>query len=499
MFAPPVKAVKTKTAPLPVQTVLPNRNTGLDRNSRSGKPMIRLSGTRTASPEQVLGAPAVPLAAVAQFSRGYASRSLPAKPTGARSLSGIAPTRATDVLQSPGKPLDAESRAFSNHALDPISVLCVSMPIGKPRRERAPCGPVRTLSGITSSSGPVNTRRQHQPAGDSRARIGACGQQASGAAVLQRAPAGSDEDEIEMPEDYVGKPRGSMRLGGKAPAEITGPKPIGLLSMNYSGPDVCGGGPCFTDDDIYRPSNEARSRIDEANKKAADASVAAKPVNEAEQKAAIASERAKFRARHADHGKGRLDNIDAALSKVNEHNLNLTIAFYSYYATNKLGDDPDKGDMATTKNGGTEVLKSLLELAPERDNLATSDAVSLLGSTLMHEYVHAFQGSEVNGPKEDKAYGAEYALSWRMKDKKRMAKIDELYSSEAWDAQKRRRTSTQTMEALYDIIDKGQSGYKALKGVTAARARELMVEYMSTGDPKAYGYQLRNLIREISR
>jgi len=40
---------------------------------------------------------------------------------------------------------------------------------------------------------------------------------------------------------------------------VVGPKPTGLLSMDYSGPELCGGRPCFTDEQIYGPSDAEKA------------------------------------------------------------------------------------------------------------------------------------------------------------------------------------------------------------------------------------------------
>jgi hypothetical protein len=54
--------------------------------------------------------------------------------------------------------------------------------------------------------------------------------------------------EIEMPKEYVGSDKG--------------PKRVRLLSLDYSGPEVCGGQPCVTDAEIY--ADLERSRADNA-------------------------------------------------------------------------------------------------------------------------------------------------------------------------------------------------------------------------------------------
>jgi RHS repeat-associated protein len=59
---------------------------------------------------------------------------------------------------------------------------------------------------------------------------------------------------------------------GRAPNDeepvAPGPKPIGLLSMDYSGPNVCGGRACVTDDQINASSDKSRAEDEQAEQRA---------------------------------------------------------------------------------------------------------------------------------------------------------------------------------------------------------------------------------------
>jgi hypothetical protein len=78
-----------------------------------------------------------------------------------------------------------------------------------------------------------------------------------GPALREVAP-DQPKHEISMPAEYVGSDQGS----------VSGPKPVQLLSLDYSGPEVCGGRPCVTDAEIYAASEQSRGEDAAAQAKA---------------------------------------------------------------------------------------------------------------------------------------------------------------------------------------------------------------------------------------
>ena len=196
-----------------------------------------------------------------------------------------------------------------------------------------------------------------------------------------------------------------------------------------------------------------------------------------EESQSVQEARAAFRARHHGHGEQVLDNIDAALKRITRNNPNLLIAYYRFYSSDwKLTDDIESssGKAGNTDQGikhpkgFTDINAGVLHLQ-ELPQLPTDDPLSLLGSTLIHEYAytpHAIDASTWLG--EGKAYGIENFFNKRLGDKKR----DEITlilgpkkgDSEAFNA------SYQVMKQLYEVID-NHSKPPGLGGVSAERAR----------------------------
>ena len=215
--------------------------------------------------------------------------------------------------------------------------------------------------------------------------------------------------------------------------------------------------------------------------------------------------RAAFRKRHSDHGEQVLDNIDRALEAATKGHVELQMAFYKYYADNKLTDelDPASGDLGKTDHGDTDLRKDVLALQPRATE--TDDPLSLLGGTLIHEFVHTSQrGLQLHARGEAKAYGIEYFLVERMgKDQKRLEIIESL--NEDRTAMDQRLgvhqlflETRRTMEALYAVIDRtgGRMTPEQAK-LSPDQARELLVEFL-THDEGDYGPTLTTLISEVS-
>jgi len=119
--------------------------------------------------------------------------------------------------------------------------------------------------------------------------------------------------------------------------------------------------------------------------------------------------------------------------------------------------------------------------------------MSLLGSTMIHEFVHTPQGGgadPITGTiNEAKPYGVEMFFAERMGDQRRATKISDM----GWDTALNMRTgayrifneSYRTMKELYRIIDQG--------GPAAKDARAMTVEFISKNQ-EDYSRQLREFI-----
>jgi hypothetical protein len=170
------------------------------------------------------------------------------------------------------------------------------------------------------------------------------------------------------------------------------------------------------------------------------------------------------------------------------------LAFYRFYSSHDLKREDMKG-FGTTSSGDTEISSRVLMLEPDPKH--TDDPISLLGGTLIHEFVHTPQGpKELGGqvtqlPKEAKAYAIELLLSERMGDATRSADIEKQWLSNdslivGMGADKVFNRTYRIISELYKIIDsKG--------GAEAAAAREMSVEFISRNEPD-YGPELRDFI-----
>ena len=209
----------------------------------------------------------------------------------------------------------------------------------------------------------------------------------------------------------------------------------------------------------------------------------------------IEQARAAFRQRHKDHGQRVLDNIDDALKRITRNNPDLLIAYYNYYSDHELTDDIDEasGALGSTVSGDTDINKGALNLRPRAE---TSDPVSLLGSTLIHEYSHTPQGGRTHGvaraPLEAKAYAIEQFLADRVGDEKRSEFISSRSRNDSLDlatgSDKIFNATYNIISELYKIIDKG--------GSEAQKARALSVEFISKA-PQDFGPDLKAFILRV--
>jgi hypothetical protein len=228
--------------------------------------------------------------------------------------------------------------------------------------------------------------------------------------------------------------------------------------------------------------------------------------DEVTESAAVISAQQAFRAQHQGHGKWVLDAIDVALRRITKRNPELLISYYNYYENHDLKDethwysfdgidfDPDKNAGATAR-GNTLINPQLLQLNPPV-NFPTDDPVSLLASTLLHEYTHTPQPSTsdpvTKAQFEAKAYGVEIFFSRRLGDQKRADFIERRSTNDRLDqtagGDKIFEATQAVMEALYRLIDNG--------GPAAQEAKGMSVEFISknAGD---YGPKLKALISPI--
>lgn len=208
----------------------------------------------------------------------------------------------------------------------------------------------------------------------------------------------------------------------------------------------------------------------------------------------MAKARDAFRKHNSDLGEWMHSAIAVALKRATRGNADLMLAFYRFYSSHDLKREDMKG-FGTTSSGDTEISSRVLMLEPDPKH--TDDPISLLGGTLIHEFVHTPQGpKELGGqvtqlPKEAKAYAIELLLSERMGDATRSADIEKQWLSNdslivGMGADKVFNRTYRIISELYKIIDsKG--------GAEAAAAREMSVEFISRNEPD-YGPELRDFI-----
>jgi hypothetical protein len=216
----------------------------------------------------------------------------------------------------------------------------------------------------------------------------------------------------------------------------------------------------------------------------------------------IANARSDFRARHDDYKAQELDRMDQSLRQMTAGNPELLIAYYEYYASHRLSDTADvpasgRGTLGLTSGGDTRLNPNLL--SGELDRSATDDPVSLLGGTLLHEFVHTSQAASFTREVGDaKAYGAEYFFTERAgKDQTRLNFILERETSPqsanlSLQVPQRFDNTLRVLAALYAVID----GKPPPAGVSLSRAqaRALVVDFMSH-DTGEYSPELETVMK----
>jgi hypothetical protein len=208
----------------------------------------------------------------------------------------------------------------------------------------------------------------------------------------------------------------------------------------------------------------------------------------------LATARDAFRENNSDLGEWMHSAIHVALKRATRANADLMLAFYRYYSSHDLERDDMRG-LGDTSSGDTEISERVLML--EENPKLTNDPLSLLGSTLIHEFVHTPHGAKELGgqvtqlTKEGKAYAIELLFSERMGDTTRAADIEKQWFSHdslimGAGADKVFNRSYKIISKLYEIIDsKG--------GTEAAAARRMSVEFISKNEAD-YGRELRDFI-----
>lgn len=202
--------------------------------------------------------------------------------------------------------------------------------------------------------------------------------------------------------------------------------------------------------------------------------------------------RAAFRKKHSDHSDEVLRNIDRALKRVTKDNPDLLIAYYEYYAKHDLTDSLPSGMSETkfagaTKRGNTDINPKVLS---ETSSFRTTDATSLLGGTLIHEYSHTPQDDPNNPTLEAKAYGIEYFFAERAGDDERASAIINVNSDDSRAIRRLRYQSYFTLRELYRRIEKG--------GPDAAEARAMSVEFISKNESD-YRPELKIIYAEAAK
>lgn len=205
-----------------------------------------------------------------------------------------------------------------------------------------------------------------------------------------------------------------------------------------------------------------------------------------------------FYNRHAgSFSSKQLYNMAVALRRATKRNPELLLAYYKYYANHDLDDD-SIGDYDSDKHtGATEHGETVINpsVASLTSKFKTSDPISLLGSTMIHEFVHTAHGGMENAVgaalKEAKAYGIELFFAERMGDEKREEVINKKYRNDVMDTgtggDKIFRNSYWIMKQLYVVIDQG--------GPAADEARAMSVEFLSKNE-SSYSPRLKKFIAE---
>ena len=208
----------------------------------------------------------------------------------------------------------------------------------------------------------------------------------------------------------------------------------------------------------------------------------------------LAMARDAFCKNNSDLGEWMQSAIHVALKRATRANADLMLAFYRYYSSHDL-ERAEMSGLGDTSSGDTEISERVLML--EKDPKRTSDPLSLLGSTLIHEFAHTPQGpKELGGqvtmlPREAKGYAIELLFSERMGDTTRAADIEKQWLSNdsaimSMGADKVFKRTYRIISKLYEIIDsKG--------GTEAAAARRMSVEFISKNEAD-YGEELRDFI-----
>lgn len=246
---------------------------------------------------------------------------------------------------------------------------------------------------------------------------------------------------------------------------------------------------------IFHLDNLRFSALEFMEPSIAELFVARGLVDESIERRDVQEARTKFGRRHSGLGQWRLSAIKVALEKATRRNPDLLVAWYNYYAENGF-ESEELSLLGETVSGDTAINEDVLLL---NKKFPTDEPLSLLGSTLIHDFVHTPHGGRDtivgSAPSEAKAYGIELFFAERMGDKQREEVISNRYNKN--DPVDMRMGGDQIfnesyliMKKLYEIIDQG--------GPEGAEARIMSVEFISKNEGN-YGPKLKAFIAKYRR
>lgn len=246
---------------------------------------------------------------------------------------------------------------------------------------------------------------------------------------------------------------------------------------------------------IFRLDNLRFSALEHMEPSIAELFRARGLVDESVESREVQEAREKFGRRHSGLKQWRLSAIKVALERATRRNPDLLVAWYRYYAENGF-ESEEMSLLGETVSGDTAINKDVLNLEKK---FPTDDPLSLLGSTLIHEFVHTPHGGRDtivgSARSEAKAYGIELFFAERMGDERREKVISNRYNKNdpvdmRMGGDEIFNESYFIMKKLYEIIDQG--------GPEGAEARIMSVEFISRNEGN-YGPKLKSFIAKYRR
>jgi hypothetical protein len=419
------------------------------------------------------------------------------------SAQSLAPRSVHDALRSPGRPLDATTRAYYEPRLGK-DLADVRVHTGDVARQSA--REVDALAYTVGSHIVFGAGRSDLATSTGRRllahELGHVARQPPGAPVLRRAP----DSQPKKLEQFV--PANQVVDLYRGPGEEWRGEWIIVLSGHVS-PESAGralwpqrvplGVAIDLQVAVIDPIDQGTFKItgiDDRTIKLMEPSIAAlfkaRLADEASVEAKIDAARAAFRKRHSDLGEWKLRTLDFALKKATKGNPDLRLAFYRHYASAGFDEMDSDTELGETSSGDTDINEKALLL---ESRFKTDDPVALLAGTLIHEFVHTPQGGKdhavASAPKEGKAYGIEVFFAERMGDEARQDVIYKRYRGtdpidQKMGGDKIFLQSYYIMTQLYKIVDSDG-------GPAGAKARAMSVEFISK-NANDFGPDLRAFI-----